>query len=669
MSEQESHFTFIPEGAPREEVEQDQDLRLKQILEQIRNAPEGSVVSFFSPQGEKYPAELLSQINEQLSDENISTITTEGKPSINFWAKIGEQATEGKTVVLASLGTKELGKEETQEKRRPIDALAEQWHWMQRTTRFLSKQFPGRPLVILGMSEPEKFREWAESQDLLMKEDISRPAKEQGYLSVSLSPEQTVSVYLPEGRVAQAKADLSLKEKFKSLERIGFENIQKYISIPTVSSKEGLAPESITELANHIKQQLEEMGAQCTIEEGERGYPILVAEIRGNSDRWVTVYGMGDVRPVLEQTRDQWVADPFSGAIVEYEGEEVMIGRGAENTKGALAATIETVGDLKKEGKLPCSIQFIVDFEEEIGSPSIERILEKYASQVQRSEFILYPAIDAYPVFGGFKGTTDIKITLKGGESVHSGYSSITEPRAVDLLGIVQKYLSELVARNRHELELEPLQGRMTEGDHTAIEEFCRQTDFNQYLELLRRRGVKPEELKYSDYQQLVEAECCHSSLGVSEIRMGGPGVLPQTVEIGLSARLAPGSTTDIVEIERLFRDYFEQGIEGLSHEGELQTQVELSNIKPGIKAVDRGDIQWLLDKYQLFGVNQQFVPSAFGAVGIAIKMKAMFPDKPFVLFDIGKGGKQHAENEYITTESVPLFRKFLYEVLKNFGG
>ena len=83
------------------------------------------------------------------------------------------------------------------------------------------------------------------------------------------------------------------------------------------------------------------------------------------------VYGHHDVQPV--DPVEEWTSPPFEPVIVNGECR----GRGAVDDKGQVLYQIEGVrGWLAERGRLPVNVKFLIEGEEEVGSPNFEPLLE-----------------------------------------------------------------------------------------------------------------------------------------------------------------------------------------------------------------------------------------------------------------------------------------------------
>ena len=84
----------------------------------------------------------------------------------------------------------------------------------------------------------------------------------------------------------------------------------------------------------------------------------------------VLVYGHHDVQPV--DPLDEWTSPPFDPVIVDGECRA----RGAIDDKGQTLYQIEAArGLLATRGALPVNLKFLVEGEEEVGSPHFEALL------------------------------------------------------------------------------------------------------------------------------------------------------------------------------------------------------------------------------------------------------------------------------------------------------
>ena len=102
------------------------------------------------------------------------------------------------------------------------------------------------------------------------------------------------------------------------------------------------------------------------------GAPAVYADWlhAGPSAPTALVYGHHDVQPV--DPLDEWAQPPFEPVLVDGECRA----RGAVDDKGQLLFQIEAArGLLQRHGSLPVNLKFLIEGEEEIGSPHFEKLL------------------------------------------------------------------------------------------------------------------------------------------------------------------------------------------------------------------------------------------------------------------------------------------------------
>ena len=143
--------------------------------------------------------------------------------------------------------------------------------------------------------------------------------------------------------------------------------------------------------------------------EGKPGYPTVV------------IYGHYDVQPA--DPIELWTSPPFQAEI----REGLLYGRGAVDNKGSLMAHIAAVGRILEEyPDFPVGIKFLVEGEEEIGSPSFAGILDLHKEKLEGDFVLLSDTMSASPddvvITAGLRGIVcfDIEVIGPRGD-LHSG--------------------------------------------------------------------------------------------------------------------------------------------------------------------------------------------------------------------------------------------------------
>ena len=103
------------------------------------------------------------------------------------------------------------------------------------------------------------------------------------------------------------------------------------------------------------------------------GNPLVYAEKRVGEDApTVLVYGHYDVMPA--EPLDLWKSDPFEPEVRDGH----VFARGADDDKGQSMIQLKAFEYMVREGALRHNVKFILEGEEEIGSPSLNAFLQEY---------------------------------------------------------------------------------------------------------------------------------------------------------------------------------------------------------------------------------------------------------------------------------------------------
>ncbi|MBI4336848.1 MAG: M20/M25/M40 family metallo-hydrolase [Chloroflexi bacterium] len=202
-------------------------------------------------------------------------------------------------------------------------------------------------------------------------------------------------------------------EAVKDLERI--------CNQPSVSAQ-GLG---IAECADLVKRMLEETGISAHLLAAPGGPPAVFGEIRGASARTLLVYDHFDVQP--PEPLELWQTPPFNLSV----RDGCAYARGVSDDKGNLVARLHAIRAwLKVKGRLPCSLQYIVEGEEEIGSPHMGAFMGQHRS-LFKADFCIWEGggvnSQGRPqIILGCKGIVYLELEAKGtGHDAHSSYGAV----------------------------------------------------------------------------------------------------------------------------------------------------------------------------------------------------------------------------------------------------
>lgn len=161
------------------------------------------------------------------------------------------------------------------------------------------------------------------------------------------------------------------------------------------------------------------------------GNSVVFGEWRGQPEQQtLLIYDHYDVQPV--EPLDKWQTDPFT--LTERDG--YWWGRGVADNKGNLVARLAALETYRAiYGELPVNIKFLVEGEEEIGSPNLGALIQTKKDELTANgciwEFGHYTS-DGTPILHlGLKGILSLELISKAlSHDAHSSLAGIL-PSAV----------------------------------------------------------------------------------------------------------------------------------------------------------------------------------------------------------------------------------------------
>lgn len=208
--------------------------------------------------------------------------------------------------------------------------------------------------------------------------------------------------------------------KKNELLQSAIDDLSELVKIPSVSAR----GQDLNDCAAKVESLLAQEGFQTEIIPGEVG-PFVVAEI-GEGPFTLLIYNHYDVQP--EEPIELWTNSPF--ILTERDGR--LYGRGSADDKGEFVSRLAGWRKFISENPkgLPYRIIWIVEGEEEIGSPSLAKfLLARFPSLKADLCWWEFGEIDSqgHPiVLMGFKGITAIELRCRTAHAdLHSSFGAI----------------------------------------------------------------------------------------------------------------------------------------------------------------------------------------------------------------------------------------------------
>lgn len=199
------------------------------------------------------------------------------------------------------------------------------------------------------------------------------------------------------------------------------EFLTRILEIPSIST----SPENshdISKCADTLIQKMKSIGLEHVQLFPTARHPIIYADYlhADNNKPTILIYGHYDVQPV--DPIDLWTTSPFTPRV---DGN-YLFARGASDMKGQVVACLAAVESIIHSGKFPVNIKFILEGEEEIGSPNLKTFLVAH-KELLKSTVALNPdtgmiGIDLPTIVYGLRGLSYFEIRVFGPDhDLHSG--------------------------------------------------------------------------------------------------------------------------------------------------------------------------------------------------------------------------------------------------------
>lgn len=211
----------------------------------------------------------------------------------------------------------------------------------------------------------------------------------------------------------------------------------EFLRFPSVST-DRRHREDVRSCAAFLAAKFHGMGFETRVHETP-GHPIVVAKSAPKPDRpTVMIYGHYDVQPV--DPLAEWKTPPFEPTRI---GDKIFA-RGATDNKGQHFAHILGVEEtLKEHGDLPVNVIFLLEGEEEIGSPHLAPFLAENREALRcevcavSDTGMIGPGIPTLTY--GLRGIACLEFTVRGPAlDLHSGvYGGAIQNPAAAVAGIV----------------------------------------------------------------------------------------------------------------------------------------------------------------------------------------------------------------------------------------
>lgn len=440
------------------------------------------------------------------------------------------------------------------------------------------------------------------------------------------------------------------------------EELFELIRIPSISAKEE-HKNDMFKATEYIKKSLLDAGADKVEIIPTTGHPVIYGEkLIDPSKPTVLVYGHYDVQPA--EPLDLWKSPPFEPEVRDGK----IYARGADDDKGQLFMHVKAFEMMNKLGTLTCNVKFMIEGEEEIGSPSLKQFC-KDNKEMLKSDIILISdttmiANDIPSITTGLRGLSYMEVEVTGpNRDLHSGLygGAVANP-----INILTKMIASLTDENNRitipgfyddVLEVSDAERAEMAKAPFNLEEYKKALDID---EVVGEKGFSTNE------RTGIRSSLDVNGIWGGYIEEGAKTVLPSKAYAKISMRLVPNQNSK--KIDELFIKHFESiapagvtvkakslhGGEGYVSPTDTPAYHAANNAytdafgKKPIPTRSGGSIPIVSDFEEVLGVKS--ILMGFGLDSDAIHS----PNENYPLFNFYKG-----------IETIPLFYKYYAELKK----
>ena len=349
-------------------------------------------------------------------------------------------------------------------------------------------------------------------------------------------------------------------KKYQETNKENFLNeLLNLLRIPSVSARSE-HKQDMLHCAEEVKKHLEKAGCTKAVVYPTLGHPVVYGEkIFDTAKPTILVYGHYDVQPA--DPLELWHSGPFDPVIKDGK----IFARGSCDDKGQFFMHVKALETMVQTNSLPCNIKFIIEGEEEIGSPNLATFVQEN-KELLKADVILIsdtsmlsmetPSIDV-----GVRGLSYIQVEVTGpNRDLHSGVYGGAVANPITMLA---KMIASCHDENNHIT----IPGFYDDVLEASAEERAKmaKAPFNEeeYKKDLGVEALWGEKGYTTNERTGIRPTLELNGIWGGYIGEGAKTVLPSKAFAKISARLVPNQSSKIITEKLLnyFRSIAPQGV------------------------------------------------------------------------------------------------------------
>jgi len=440
------------------------------------------------------------------------------------------------------------------------------------------------------------------------------------------------------------------------------EELLELLRIPSISANSD-KKQDMQRCAEAVTKRLLEAGAGRAEIYPTEGHPVVYAEkIIDPGKPTVLVYGHYDVQP--PDPLDLWKSGPFEPVIKEGK----IYARGSADDKGQFYMHVKTLEILHKTNSLSSNLKFLIEGEEEIGSPNLAKFVAEHKDLLKADVILISdssmlslktPSIDV-----GVRGLAYIQVEVTAANrDLHSGVygGAVANPITV---------LSKMIASCHDENNHITIPGFYDDVVASTSEErkLMAQAPFDEeaYKKDLGITSLWGEKGFTTNERTGIRPTLELNGIWGGYTGEGSKTVLPSKASAKISARLVPNQSSK--KITKMLLDHFKK----IAPPGLKVETIELHGGEPYMTPIDSSAYQ----------AASKAIETTFGKKPIPVRGGGSIPICSILEKELGikivfmgfglDSDNLHSPNEkfdlvnfYKGIETIPYFHKYFGEMRK----
>jgi acetylornithine deacetylase/succinyl-diaminopimelate desuccinylase-like protein len=411
--------------------------------------------------------------------------------------------------------------------------------------------------------------------------------------------------------------------------------LNEFLAMPSISAR----PDEDGDFrgcAEWVARKFEEAGAEAGIMETD-GHPVVFAEV-GEGPRTLLSYGHYDVQP--PEPLDLWESAPFEPTVRDGG----LYARGVADDKADVLSRIQALRLYTEEhGTPPFKLKFLIEGEEEIGSPNLAPFVRANADLLSADACLWEGSFKDEAgrpmIYCGTKGLAYVELRARGASyDLHSMYGGIAPNPAWRLVQALRTIKDE-----NGEITLDGLDDLADEPSELELETISRIPFDDAALRATWEVGALDRGLSGQD---ALREMLLRPTANIAGIQSGytGPGtktIVPSEAFVKMDFRLVAGQSPGPV-LELIRAHLKRRGFEDIE-------VVDLHGVEPAKTPIDSAVVEMALQTWRDLGQDEPVVYPTIGGSGPTSLMVADLGIPTIMTGSVANvDSRLHAPNEWV---------------------